>query len=63
MPLLRSERGQGPSPGEQRLEPGGVDPFDVLAILERHTDGLLDQIGGPRGRSFGKSRFQQLLRK
>ena len=27
------------------------------------TDGLIDQIGGPRGRSFGKSRFQQLLRK
>jgi PAS domain S-box-containing protein len=27
------------------------------------TDGLIDQIGGPRGRSFGKSRFQQLLKK
>ena len=27
------------------------------------TDGLIDQIGGPRGRSFGKYRFQQLLRK
>jgi serine phosphatase RsbU (regulator of sigma subunit) len=26
------------------------------------TDGLIDQIGGPRGRSFGKSRFQALLR-
>jgi PAS domain S-box-containing protein len=25
------------------------------------TDGLIDQIGGPRGRSFGKRRFQQLL--
>ena len=22
------------------------------------TDGLIDQIGGPRGRSFGKRRFQ-----
>ena len=27
------------------------------------TDGLIDQIGGPRGRSFGKRRFQDLLRK
>ena len=27
------------------------------------TDGLIDQIGGPRGRSFGKYRFQQLLKK
>jgi PAS domain S-box-containing protein len=27
------------------------------------TDGLIDQIGGPRGRSFGKSRFQKLLKK
>jgi serine phosphatase RsbU (regulator of sigma subunit) len=27
------------------------------------TDGLIDQIGGPRGRSFGKNRFQKLLKK
>ncbi len=27
------------------------------------TDGLIDQIGGPRGRSFGKRRFQELLKK
>jgi len=27
------------------------------------TDGLIDQIGGPRGRSFGKRRFQELLTK
>ncbi|MGH6824185.1 PAS domain-containing protein [Methyloceanibacter sp.] len=27
------------------------------------TDGLIDQIGGPRGRSFGKRRFQTLLKK
>jgi PAS domain S-box-containing protein len=27
------------------------------------TDGLIDQIGGPRGRSFGKRRFQDLLKK
>jgi serine phosphatase RsbU (regulator of sigma subunit) len=26
------------------------------------TDGLIDQIGGPRGRSFGKRRFQELLK-
>ena len=25
------------------------------------TDGLLDQIGGPRNRGFGKSRFKELL--
>ena len=27
------------------------------------TDGLIDQIGGPRGRSFGKRRFQKLLKR
>jgi serine phosphatase RsbU (regulator of sigma subunit) len=27
------------------------------------TDGLIDQIGGPRGRSFGKRRFHSLLAK
>jgi serine phosphatase RsbU (regulator of sigma subunit) len=27
------------------------------------TDGLIDQIGGPRGRAFGKRRFQELLKK
>ena len=27
------------------------------------TDGLIDQIGGPRGRSFGKRRFQSLLKR
>jgi len=27
------------------------------------TDGLIDQVGGPRGRSFGKRRFRNLLRR
>jgi PAS domain S-box-containing protein len=27
------------------------------------TDGLIDQIGGPRGRSFGKRRFRTLLKR
>ena len=27
------------------------------------TDGLIDQIGGPRGRSFGKRRFRSLLKR
>jgi PAS domain S-box-containing protein len=27
------------------------------------TDGLIDQIGGPRGRSFGKKRFRSLLKR
>jgi serine phosphatase RsbU (regulator of sigma subunit) len=35
----------------------GTDSFYMT------TDGLIDQIGGPRGRSFGKYRFQQLLKK
>jgi serine phosphatase RsbU (regulator of sigma subunit) len=25
------------------------------------TDGLIDQIGGPRGRSFGKRRFKSFV--
>jgi serine phosphatase RsbU (regulator of sigma subunit) len=27
------------------------------------TDGLIDQVGGPRGRSFGKRRFRNLLKR
>ena len=38
-------------------------PYGVGDQFYMTTDGLIDQIGGPRGRSFGKSRFQQLLRK
>jgi serine phosphatase RsbU (regulator of sigma subunit) len=37
-------------------------PFDNSDSFYLTTDGLIDQIGGPRGRSFGKRRFQQLLR-
>jgi len=37
-------------------------PFDDRDSFYLTTDGLLDQIGGPRGRSFGKRRFQDLLR-
>jgi PAS domain S-box-containing protein len=36
-------------------------PFDHSDSFYMTTDGLIDQIGGPRGRSFGKRRFQQLL--
>jgi serine phosphatase RsbU (regulator of sigma subunit) len=38
-------------------------PFDDRDTFYLTTDGLIDQIGGPRGRSFGKRRFQDLLRK
>jgi adenylate cyclase len=37
-------------------------PFDNDDNFYLTTDGLIDQIGGPRGRSFGKRRFQDLLR-
>jgi serine phosphatase RsbU (regulator of sigma subunit) len=37
--------------------------FDANDSFYLTTDGLIDQIGGPRGRSFGKRRFQNLLRK
>ena len=38
-------------------------PFDEKDAFYLTTDGLIDQIGGPRGRSFGKRRFQDLLKK
>jgi PAS domain S-box-containing protein len=38
-------------------------PYGPSDSFYMTTDGLIDQIGGPRGRSFGKSRFQQLLKK
>ena len=37
-------------------------PFDDSDSFYMTTDGLIDQIGGPRGRAFGKRRFQELLR-
>ena len=37
-------------------------PYGAGHSFYMTTDGLIDQIGGPRGRSFGKSRFQQLLK-
>ncbi|HSD93259.1 MAG TPA: SpoIIE family protein phosphatase, partial [Methyloceanibacter sp.] len=37
-------------------------PFESTDTFYLTTDGLIDQIGGPRGRSFGKRRFQQLLK-
>ena len=38
-------------------------PFEDSDSFYLTTDGLIDQIGGPRGRSFGKRRFQELLKK
>ena len=38
-------------------------PYDASDNFYLTTDGLIDQIGGPRGRSFGKRRFQELLKK
>jgi PAS domain S-box-containing protein len=37
--------------------------FDDRDTFYLTTDGLIDQIGGPRGRSFGKRRFLELLKK
>ncbi|HXG78796.1 MAG TPA: PAS domain-containing protein [Methyloceanibacter sp.] len=36
-------------------------PLDDSDRFYMTTDGLIDQIGGPRGRAFGKRRFQELL--
>jgi PAS domain S-box-containing protein len=38
-------------------------PFEDSDSFYLTTDGLIDQIGGPRGRSFGKRRFHDLLKK
>ena len=37
--------------------------FDDKDSFYLTTDGLIDQIGGPKGRSFGKRRFQDLLQR
>ncbi len=37
-------------------------PYDDRDSFYLSTDGLIDQIGGPRGRSFGKRRFLELLK-
>ena len=38
-------------------------PLDVRDAFYLTTDGLIDQIGGPHGRSFGKTRFRTLLKR
>ena len=38
-------------------------PFEDSDSFYLTTDGLIDQIGGSRGRSYGKRRFQGLLKK
>jgi PAS domain S-box-containing protein len=38
-------------------------PVEANDAFYLTTDGLIDQIGGPRGRSFGKRRFQALLKR
>ncbi|HET9538382.1 MAG TPA: SpoIIE family protein phosphatase, partial [Mesorhizobium sp.] len=38
-------------------------PLEANDAFYLTTDGLIDQIGGPRGRSFGKGRFQTLLKR
>ena len=38
-------------------------PLNASDAFYLTTDGLIDQIGGPRGRSFGKRRFQSLLKR
>ena len=54
--------------GYRRYPPGDdlhrlALPFEDSDSFYLTTDGLIDQIGGPRGRSFGKRRFQELLKK
>ena len=36
--------------------------LDARDAFHLTTDGLIDQIGGPDGRSFGKRRFRELLK-
>ena len=38
-------------------------PYENSDTFYLTTDGMIDQIGGPRGRSFGKRRFQELLKR
>jgi len=38
-------------------------PFANTDSFYMTTDGLIDQIGGPRGRSFGKTRFRSFLKR
>jgi PAS domain S-box-containing protein len=38
-------------------------PLDTRDAFYLTTDGLIDQIGGPDGRSFGKRRFRALLKR
>ena len=38
-------------------------PMEYSDAFYLTTDGLIDQIGGPRGRSFGKRRFRSLLKR
>ena len=38
-------------------------PLDTKDAFYLTTDGLIDQIGGPRGRSFGKRRFRSILKR
>ena len=47
----QSENGRDP----RQLALDGADAFYLT------TDGLIDQIGGSEGRSFGKRRFRELL--
>jgi serine phosphatase RsbU (regulator of sigma subunit) len=38
-------------------------PLNADEAFYLTTDGVIDQIGGPRGRSFGKRRFRNLLKR
>jgi PAS domain S-box-containing protein len=40
-----------------------IIPLDASDTFYLTTDGLIDQVGGPRGRSFGKRRFRNLLKR
>ena len=38
-------------------------PLDTGDAFYLNTDGLIDQVWGPRGHSFGKRRFRNLLKR
>ena len=38
-------------------------PIEYSDAFYLATDGLFEQVGGPRGRSFGKRRFRSLLKR
>jgi len=58
-------RGDRQSVGDRRPTAlsNRTTPLDPRMTFYLTTDGLLDQAGGPRGFSFGRERFAELMRR